>query len=101
MILLIPLVLSISGIFLNPFIEYGLFYDDKINHLDYAYFFGSIKQIGNYQIVFQPLPLVHFANENSTLNFSILDKNNANANNVYGALTIKDKTLNTKLVEQT
>jgi len=32
-----------------------------------------------------------FANENSTLNFCILDKNNANANNVYAALTIKDK----------
>jgi len=32
-----------------------------------------------------------FANENSTLSFCILDKNNANANNVYAALTIKDK----------
>ncbi|MRN41167.1 MAG: hypothetical protein FIO02_09010 [Nitrosopumilales archaeon] len=45
-------------------------------------------QIGDYQIVFQPLPFVPFANEDSTLNFSILDKNNANANKVYAALTI-------------
>ena len=92
MLLSIPLALSISGLlllFLNPLIVYGLFYDDKINHLAYAHFFGSIKQIGNYQIVFQPLPFVPFANEDSTLNFSILDKNNANANNVYAALTIK------------
>ena len=41
-----------------------------------------------------------FANENSTLNFCIFDKNNANANNVYAALTIKDKATG-KLVEQT
>jgi hypothetical protein len=98
-----PLFLSISGLFLlflYLFILYGLFYDDKNNHLAYAHFFGSIKQIGNYQIVFQPLPFVPFANEDSTLNFSILDKNNANANNVYAALTIKDKTTG-KLVEQT
>ena len=95
MLLSIPLALSISGLlllFLNPLIVYGLFYDDKINHLAYAHFFGSIKQIGNYQIVFQPLPFVPFASEDSTLNFSILDKNNANAYNVYAALTIKDKT---------
>jgi hypothetical protein len=98
-----PLFLSISGLFLlflYLFILYGIFYDDKNNHLAYAHFFGSIKQIGNYQIVFQPLPFVPFANEDSTLNFSILDQNNANANNVYAALTIKDKTTG-KLVEQT
>jgi len=57
-------------------------------------------QIGDYQIVFQPLPFVPFANEDSTLNFSILDKNNANANKVYAALTIQDKATG-KLVEQT
>lgn len=85
---------------LNLFIVYGLFYDDKINHLAYAHFFGSIKQIGNYQIFFQLLPFVPFANEDSTLNFSILDKTNANANNVYAALTIETQTTS-KLVEQT
>lgn len=103
MLLQTSLFLSISGLlllFLSAFIAHGLFYDDKTDHLAYAHFFGSIKQIGNYQIVFQPLPFVPFANEDSTLNFSILDKNNANANNVYAALTIKDKATG-KLVEQT
>jgi hypothetical protein len=41
--------------------------------------------------VFQPFPIVPEANENSTLNFSILDKDNANVNNVYAALTIREK----------
>jgi len=97
------LVISISWLvllFLNAFVVNGLFYDDKTKHLAYAHFFGSVKQISNYQIVFQPIPIVPFANENSTLNFSILDKNNANANNVYAALSIKDKATG-KLVEQT
>jgi hypothetical protein len=39
-------------------------------------------------------------NEDSTLNFSILDKNNANANNVYASLFIKDKSTG-KMIEQT
>ena len=103
MLLQTSLVLGSAGLlllYLNAFIVDGLFYDDKTNHLAYAHFFGSVKQIGNYQIVFQPIPFVPFADENSTLNFSILDKNNANANNVYAALTIKDKETG-KLVEQT
>ena len=103
MLLQTSLVISISWLvllFLNAFVVNGLFYDDKTKHLAYAHFFGSVKQISNYQIVFQPIPIVPFANENSTLNFSILDKNNANANNVYAALSIKDKATG-KLVEQT
>jgi hypothetical protein len=93
----------VSGLvflFLWSYILHVLPFDYNKNHLAYAHFFGSIKQIGDYQIVFQPLPFVPFANEDSTLNFSILDKNNANANNVYAALTIKDKATG-KLVEQT
>gem|GEM_PF-1297714 len=53
MLLKTSLVLSISRLlllFLNAFIVHGLFYDDKTNHLAYAHFFGSVKQIGNYQI---------------------------------------------------
>ena len=57
------------------------------------------KNIDNYQIVFQPLPIVPAANENSTLNFSILDKDNANVNNVYAALAIREKNTG-KVVEQ-
>jgi hypothetical protein len=37
---------------------------------------------------------------NTEAYFSILDKNNANANSVYAALTIQDKATG-KLVEQT
>jgi hypothetical protein len=54
------LVLGSAGLLplcLNAFVINGLFYDDKTNHLAYAHFFGSLKQIGNYQIVFQPLHL--------------------------------------------
>jgi len=94
---------SVSALFfllLKVIILHVFFFDDETTHLAYGHFFGSIKQIGNYQIVFQPLPFVSFANEESTLNFSILDKNNANANNVYAALTIKDKATG-QLVEQT
>ena len=41
--------------------------------------------------MFQAFPFVPFAGENSTLNFSILDKDNLNVNNVYAALIIKEK----------
>ena len=68
-------------------------------HLAYAHFFGSTKTIGNYRIVFQPFPTVSAANESSTLNFSILDKDNANVNNVYAALAIREKNTG-KVVEQ-
>jgi hypothetical protein len=68
-------------------------------HLAYAHFFGSTKTIGNYRIVFQPFPTVSAANESSTLNFSILDKDNANVNNVYAALVIREKNTG-KMVEQ-
>jgi hypothetical protein len=62
------------------------------NNIAYAHFFGATKKIDdNYQIVFQTFPFVPFAGENSTLNFSILDKENANINNVYAALIIKEK----------
>ena len=57
----------------------------------YAHFFGISKNIDNYQIVFQPFPILPEAGQNSTLNFSILDNDNANVNNVYAALTIREK----------
>ena len=61
-------------------------------HLAYAHFFGATKTVGNYQIGFQPFPFVPFVGDNSTtLNFSILDSNNSNVNNVYAALIIKEK----------
>ncbi|HZA06737.1 MAG TPA: hypothetical protein VE619_03450, partial [Nitrososphaeraceae archaeon] len=62
------------------------------NNKAYAHFFGSTKNIGDYQVVFQPFPFVPFAKDNSTtLNFSVLDKNNSNINNIYAALIVKEK----------
>jgi hypothetical protein len=62
------------------------------DHIAYAHYFGATKVIDKYQIVFQPFPFVPFVGDNSTtLNFSILDNNNSNVNNVYAALVIKEK----------
>jgi len=57
-----------------------------------GHFFGTTKNIGNYQIVFAPYPPLPFAGDNSTLlNFSILDKENQNVNNIFASLLIKNK----------
>ena len=62
------------------------------DHMAYAHFFGATKKVDNYQIVFQPFPFVPFVGDNSTtLNFSILDNNNSNVNNIYAALVIKER----------
>jgi hypothetical protein len=62
------------------------------DHIAYEHYFGATKVIDKYQIVFQPFPFVPFVGDNSTtLNFSILDNNNSNVNNVYAALVIKEK----------
>jgi hypothetical protein len=74
------------------------YFSNQVN-VAYAHFFGISKNVDNYQIVFQPLPIVPAANENSSLNFSILDKDNANVNNVYAALAIREKNTG-KVVEQ-
>ena len=76
-------------------------YNDKLklqakfnnnNHIAQAHFFGASQNVNNYQIIFQPFPFVPFAGDNSTtLNFSILDNNNSNVENVYSALVITEK----------
>jgi hypothetical protein len=88
MIIIIVIVASAFGLVLLTY--NNSYFSDQANTA-YAHFFGISKKIDNYQIVFQPLPIVPEANENSTLNFSILDKDNANVNNVYAALTITEK----------
>ena len=80
-------------------LTYNTYLSDQAN-IAYAHFFGISKNIDKYQIVFQPLPIVPEANENSTLNFSILDKDNANVYNVYAALAIREKNTG-KVVGQT
>lgn len=58
----------------------------------YGHFFGAIKNFGNYQIVFAPYPPLPFAGDNSTLlNFSILDKENKNVDNISASLVVKTK----------
>ena len=84
--IVIIIVVVTSGLLL---LTYTYFYNQ--DNFAYAHFFGISKHVDNYQIVFQPLPIVPAANEDSTLNFSILDKDNANVNNVYAALSIREK----------
>ena len=78
---------NISNIISGIQIQWNNNNDDNIA---YAHFFGATKNIGNYKIIFQTFPFVPFAGENSTLNFSILDKDNSNINNVYAAFVIKE-----------
>ena len=57
-----------------------------------AHFFGTTKNVGNYQIIFAPYPPLPFAGDNSTLlNFSILDKENQNVDNIFASLIVKTK----------
>lgn len=57
-----------------------------------GHFFGTTKNIGKYQIIFAPYPPLPFAGDNSTLlNFSILDKENQNVDNIFVSLVVKDK----------
>ena len=57
-----------------------------------GHFFGTTKNIGDYQIIFAPYPQLPFAGDNSTLlNFSILDKENQNVHNITASLIIKNK----------
>jgi hypothetical protein len=57
-----------------------------------GHFFGTTKMIGDYQVIFAPYPSLPFAGDNSTLlNFSILDKENQNVNNIFVSLIIRNK----------
>src|SRR5919112_2144422 len=59
--------------------------------LTYAHFFGTTKNVDNYQVIFAPSPSTPVAGDNSTLlNFSVLE-NNANVYNLYVAMVVTDK----------
>ena len=75
-------------------------YNSRENsHLVWGHFFGTTKKTGDYQIVFAPYPPLPFAGDNSTiLNFSILDKDNQNVNNIFASLIIKNK-INNSVVQ--
>jgi hypothetical protein len=64
-----------------------------------GHFFGTTKNIGDYKIVFAPYPALPLAGDNSTLlNFSILDKDNNNINNIVASIIVKNK-LNGSIVQ--
>lgn len=65
----------------------------------YGHFFGDNKTIDGFRVVFLPFPPGPTAGENTTLNFSVLDEENSNINNIFSALTIKEKGSN-RVVEQ-
>ena len=75
-----------------------------LNEFDHSqfilgHFFGTTKNIGDYQIVFAPYPSLPFAGDNSTLlNFSILDKDNKNLDNISASLIVKNK-MNGSIIE--
>jgi hypothetical protein len=64
-----------------------------------AHFLGAVKNVGDYQIVFQSSPRYISAGQNTSLNFSILDKKNSNVNSMYAALVMKEKNSG-RIVEQ-
>lgn len=72
-----------------------------LNHSQFilGHFFGTTKNVGGYQIVFAPYPALPFAGDNSTLlNFSILDKDNNNLENISASLIVKNK-LNGSIIQ--
>jgi hypothetical protein len=56
-----------------------------------AHFFGATKQVGSYQIVFQPYPPSPVIGTNSSLNFSVLTPDGNNVYNVYASIVLMDK----------
>jgi len=69
-----------------------------VPHHAYAHFSGVVNNVGKYQIIFEPRPLIVTAGENATLNFSILE-DGTHINNVYASVIIKEKNSG-KIVDQ-
>ena len=84
--------MSVQKLFLLTFLLFLCWNTYKGSQFTSGHFFGATKNIGDYQIIFAPYPQLPFAGDNSTLlNFSILDKENQNVNNISASLTIKNK----------
>jgi hypothetical protein len=98
-IIVVVVVIVIVATACTNFASYIGYNYIKPDDLAYAHFVGSNKTIDNYKVVFQLIPSIPSVDENSTLNFSVLDKNNANVNNVFAALIIKEKDTD-KIVSQ-
>lgn len=56
----------------------------------YAHFFGATKEVGGFQVIFQPYPQSPVIGTDTALNFSVLKDGN-NLLNTYTAITIAEK----------
>ncbi len=55
-----------------------------------GHYFGAVKDVDGYRVVFQPSPQTPVVGGDSALNFSVLENNN-NIYNMYATLTITEK----------
>jgi hypothetical protein len=84
---------GMSRLFLSALVGFMIIvYVTVLARPAYAHYFGSTVNADNYQVVFSPYPSLLKADDNSTtLNFSVLDKDGNNLNNIYSALVITEK----------
>jgi hypothetical protein len=87
---LTSIVFEISISIILSFILAGFVFSGG-SEITYAHFFGTTKNVDNYQVIFAPSPSTPVAGDNSTLlNFSVLE-NNANVYNLFVAMVVTDK----------
>jgi hypothetical protein len=87
---LTSIIFEISISIILSFILAGFVFSGG-SEITYAHFFGTTKNVDNYQVIFAPSPSTPVAGDNSTLlNFSVLEKN-ANLYNLYVAMVVTDK----------
>jgi hypothetical protein len=60
------------------------------NQYSQGHFFGTPKQVGNYQVIFNTSPAIPLPEETTFLNFSLLDSNGNNVFNVALSIEIKE-----------
>lgn len=93
-------VFTMIGILVvTSFVCFLLVLQNEDSSVAYGHFFGENITRDGYQVVFQPFPFAPMAGDNTTLNFSILDEEKLNINNIFSALTIRDKQTN-ETIEQ-
>ena len=91
--------LTIAGIILAITCVYCSYQWNDSFFFAYGHFFGQNVSHDGYQVVFQPFPFAPMAGDNATLNFSILDEENMNVQNIFSALIIRDKESNETIAQ--
>lgn len=92
MFMSVPKILYFKHLFLLTLFLFLFFNIHNGSQFTSGHFFGTTKNIGDYQVIFAPYPPLPFAGDNSTLlNFSILDKDNQNVNNIFASIIVKNK----------